>query len=66
MKWVSYKYYEGDISKLEGALPYLPGPKERRGRGEGGGGYAGLVKSESKKVIVVTNDVQKNNSINNV
>ena len=65
MKWVSSKYYEGDIFKLAGALPYLPGPKERRGRGEGGG-YAGLVKSESKKVIVVTNDVQKNNSVNNV
>ena len=38
-------------------------------RGEGGdlrGGGVGLVKSESKKVIIVTNDVQKNNSINNV
>ena len=67
MKWVSSKYYEGDISKLAGALPYLPGLKEREGgRGAEGGGYAGLVKSESKKVIVVTNDVQKNNSINNV
>ena len=51
---VSSKYYEGDISKLAGELPYLPRLKE------------GLVKSESKKVIVVTNDVQKNNSINNV
>ena len=43
-----------------------PGRKRGEGGGRGGGGYAGLVKSESKKVIVVTNDVQKNNSVNNV
>ena len=48
---------------------YLIYPGWKRGEGGWGGeggGYAGLVKSESKKVIVVTNDVQKNNSINNV